>query len=73
MTDQQSRIIEHLQRQQIALTATEVAQAMARPRAEVLDDLRALEDAGHVCGAESGFYRVPNVRRKRPVKIDRAQ
>ena len=65
MTDPQSRIIDHLRSQQIACTATEVAQAMGRPREEILDDLRALEDAGHVLGAESGYYRVPNVRRKR--------
>ena len=65
MTDAQARIVDHLSSQQIACTATEVAQAMGRPRDEILDELRALEDAGQVLGAESGYYRVPNVRRKR--------
>ena len=65
MTDPRTRIVDYLHRQQIAMTATEVAQAMGRPRDEILDELRALEDAGQVLGAESGYYRVPNVRRKR--------
>jgi predicted transcriptional regulator len=65
MTDLQARIVDYLTRQSIAMRAQEIAQAMSRPRDAVLDDLRALEDAGQVCGAESGFYRVANVRRQR--------
>ena len=68
MTDAQSRIVEHLRAQQIALTATEIAQAVALPRATTLDLLRDLEDAGEVCGAESGFYRVAGVLRKNRVR-----
>ena len=63
MTDPQSRIVDHLRKQPIAMTATEIARAMGRDRAETLDDLRALEDAGQVCGAESGFYRTAGTRR----------
>jgi hypothetical protein len=63
MTDDQARIVIHLRKQNIALTAAEISQAMGRDRAETLDDLRALEDAGQVCGAESGFYRTPGTRR----------
>jgi len=65
MTDQQSEIAAFLRTQAIAMTAQEIADRFKRDRAAVLDDLRALEDAGQVCGAESGFYRVANVRRKR--------
>jgi DNA-binding IclR family transcriptional regulator len=64
MTDAQARIIEHLRAQQIALTATEIAQAVALPRAVTLDHLRDLEDAGQVRGGESGFYHVANVVRR---------
>jgi hypothetical protein len=63
MTDEQARIVIHLRKQSIAMTATEIAQAMGRDRAGTLDDLRALEDAGQVCGGELGFYRTPGTRR----------
>lgn len=68
MSDEQARIVAHLTRQQIALTATEIAQAMGRDRDAVLDDLRALEDACAVLGAESGYYRVANIRPQQRVR-----
>jgi len=68
MTDPQARIVDYLTRQSIAMRAQEIAQAQCRALADVLDDLRALEDAGQVCGGELGFYRVPNVRRRDRVR-----
>lgn len=68
MTDDQARIADWLRTQRIAATATEVAQAMARPRDAVLDDLRALEDAGQVCGGEAGYYRTANTLRRDRVR-----
>jgi predicted DNA-binding transcriptional regulator YafY len=65
MTDLQAKIVDYLRTEAIAMTAQEIADRFRRDLRAVLDDLRALEDAGQVCGAESGFYRVANVRRRR--------
>jgi DNA-binding IclR family transcriptional regulator len=68
MSDTQARIVDLLRAEQIAMTATEIAQRIAMPRPATLDMLRDLEDAGQVCGAESGFYRVAGVLRKNRVR-----
>ena len=68
MTDPQAQIADFLRTQAIAMTAQEIADRFNRDRPAVLDDLRALEDAGQVCGGELGFYRVANVRRRDRVR-----
>lgn len=65
MTDATARVYAYLSAQRIAMTAQEIASGIGISRDDALDHLRALEDQGQVCGAETGYYRVAGVRRVR--------
>ena len=65
MTPRQRQIVDYLRSAGIAATGKELATLTGDSLETTFDNLRVLEDMGEVCGAEIGWYRAPNTRRKR--------